>query len=102
MDVVILSFLQVTSAVTAPAHKAFAAGLGVSFSLGALNKLEKNAMIQEITGLHVSIGHFTRPSVSSQVATLRRLLLGPATGAVGAYFDKVKSVRVIFVRLKLN
>ncbi|KAF9450406.1 carbohydrate esterase family 9 protein [Macrolepiota fuliginosa MF-IS2] len=80
----------ITSAITAPSHKAFVGGLGVSFSLGALNKLEKNAMIQEITGLHVSIGHFSRPSVSSQVAALRRLLLGPAIGAMGSYFEKVK------------
>ncbi|KAF5354651.1 hypothetical protein D9756_005354 [Leucocoprinus leucothites] len=80
----------VTTAVTAPAHRAFAGGLGVAFSLGALNKMEKNAVIQDVTGLHVSIGHFTRPSVSSQIATLRRLLLGPPTGAIGAHFHRVK------------
>lgn len=81
-----------TSAVTAPAHKAFAGGLGVSFSLGAVSKFEQNALIQEITALHVSIGHFSRPSVSSQIGALRRLLLGPATGAIGTYFEKVKEV----------
>ncbi len=77
---------------TAPIHKAFAGGLGVSFSLGAPNQFEKNALIQEITALHISIGHFSRPSVSSQIAALRRLLLGPATGAIGSYFEKVKEV----------
>ncbi|KXN85384.1 hypothetical protein AN958_11484 [Leucoagaricus sp. SymC.cos] len=80
----------VTSAVTAPAHRGFTGGLGVAFSLGALNKMEKNAVIQVVTGLHVSIGHFTKPSVSSQIAALRRLLLGPAAGAMGAYFHRVK------------
>lgn len=52
--------------------------------------MEKGALIQEIAGLHISIGHFLRPSVSSQVAALRRLLLGPITGTIGAYFHKVK------------
>jgi len=82
----------VTTAVTAPAHKAFAGGLGVAFSLGASNKIEKNAVIQDITGLHVSVRHFERPSVSSQVASLRHLLLGPPAGAMGAHFQRVKEV----------
>ncbi|EKM81023.1 hypothetical protein AGABI1DRAFT_127066 [Agaricus bisporus var. burnettii JB137-S8] len=80
----------VTSAVVAPTHQAFIGGLGVFFSLGALNKMENNAVIQGMAGLHVSLGHFSTPSVSSQIATLRRLLLGPNTGSIGAYFHKVK------------
>ncbi|KAJ3568393.1 hypothetical protein NP233_g5742 [Leucocoprinus birnbaumii] len=87
----------VTSAVTAPAHQAFAGGLGVAFSLGALNKMEKNAVIQDVTSLHVSVGHFTKPSVSSQIAALRRLLLGPPSGEVGAEFEKVKQGRIPLV-----
>jgi len=85
----------VTSAVTAPAHKVFSGGLGVAFSLGASNKIEKNAVIQDITGLHVSVRHFERPSVSSQVATLRHLLLGPPAGVIGIYLQRVKEVDYI-------
>lgn len=86
-----------TSAVTAPVHQAFIGGLGVFFSLGALNKMEKNAVIQDIAGLHVSIGHFSSPSVSSQIATLRRLLLEPSTGTMGTFFHKVKQVSSFLV-----
>lgn len=81
-----------TTAVTAPVHKVFAGGLGVAFSLGASKNMEKNAVIQDVTGLHVSIRHFKRPSVSSQIASLRRLLLGPSAGAIGIYFQRVKEV----------
>jgi len=87
----------VTTAVTAPAHQVFAGGLGVAFSLGASNKIEKSAVIQDVTGLHVSIRHFERPSVSSQVASLRRLLLGPPAGAIGIHFQRVKEVDYILV-----
>lgn len=80
----------------APTHQAFIGGLGVFFSLGALNKMENNAVIQGMAGLHVSLGHFSTPSVSSQIATLRRLLLGPNIGSIGAYFHKVKEVNCFF------
>ncbi|KAI0038899.1 carbohydrate esterase family 9 protein [Auriscalpium vulgare] len=66
----------VTKAITAPSHRGFWAGLGTSFSLGALHKLEEGAVIQEVTALHVAVGHFGRqPSVSTQIAALRKLLL---------------------------
>lgn len=83
---------QVTTGITAPSHSRFYAGLGVSFSLGARHKLERGAVIHEVTGVHVSIKHFGKPSVSTQVAALRRLLLGPSKGAAGDWFAKVKEV----------
>ena len=66
----------VTKAIVAPVHSGFYSGLGTSFSTGAIHKLEDGAVIQEITGLHVSVGHFGRkPSVSTQIAALRGFLL---------------------------
>ena len=46
------------------------------FSTGAAHKLAHGAIIQEVTALHVSVGHFApRPSISTQIAALRSLLL---------------------------
>src|ERR1700730_2801542 len=66
----------VTKAVVAPVHHGFFGGLGTSFSTSAAHKLADSAVIQEITALHVSVGHFaSRPSISTQIAALRNLLL---------------------------
>lgn len=60
----------------APVHHGFFGGLGTSFSTGAVHKLANGAVIQEVTALHVSVGHFTsRPSISTQISALRNLLL---------------------------
>ena len=41
-----------------------------------MHKLAHGAVIQEVTALHFSIGHFaSRPSISTQITALRRLLL---------------------------
>jgi hypothetical protein len=41
-----------------------------------VHKLADGAVIQEVTALHVSVGHFaSRPSISTQIAALRSLLL---------------------------
>jgi hypothetical protein len=59
-----------------------------------MHKLEDGAIIQEVTGLHVSVRHFGRtPSVSTQIAALRRLLLEPSEGLTGEWFKKVVEVR---------
>ncbi|KAN0129749.1 carbohydrate esterase family 9 protein [Lactarius tabidus] len=66
----------VTKAIVAPIHTGFYSGLGTSFSTGATHKLDNGAVTQEITALHVSVGHFGRkPSISTQIAVLRGLLL---------------------------
>ncbi|KAF8973201.1 carbohydrate esterase family 9 protein [Flammula alnicola] len=87
----------VTLAVTAPSHRRFFSGLGAAFSLGASHKLEDGAVVQEITAMHISIRHFSKPSVSTQIAVLRRLLLGPSDGATGSWFNEVKSGKIPLV-----
>jgi hypothetical protein len=47
-------------------------------------------VVQEVTGLHISVRHFGQPSVSTQIATLRRLLLG--RGETHPYFNDVAKV----------
>jgi len=66
----------VTRGFTAPLGAGFFRGLGVAYSTGALHKLEKGAIVQKTTALHVYIGHLGQPSISTQVAALRKLLLG--------------------------
>ncbi|KDR75826.1 hypothetical protein GALMADRAFT_69126 [Galerina marginata CBS 339.88] len=87
----------VTIGVTAPSHKRFFGGLATSFSLGAAHKLEEGAVVQEVTSVHVSVRHFSKPSVSTQIAALRRLLLGPHKGDAGTWFKKVKNGQIPLV-----
>ncbi|KAJ3802991.1 carbohydrate esterase family 9 protein [Lentinula aff. detonsa] len=79
----------VTTGITAPSHYGFSFGLGTAFSTGASHKLESGAVIQEVTALHTSIGFDDTPSVSTQIATLRRLLLTPPEGPAGVWFKRV-------------
>ncbi|KAJ7650653.1 hypothetical protein FB45DRAFT_888386 [Roridomyces roridus] len=67
----------VASAISAPAGSSFLQGLSVSFSLGARHKLEKGAILQDVTAVHVSLSSQFASSVSTQIAVLRRLLLEP-------------------------
>jgi len=85
----------VTKAVVAPVHYGFFGGLGTSFSTGAMHKLEDGAVNQEVTALHFSIGHFgSRPSISTQIAALRRLLLElPDDTLIDAYKPFRNAVR---------
>lgn len=74
----------VTKAIVAPVHSGFYGGLGTSFLTGAAHKLEVGAVVQEITALHVSVAHFGRqPSVSTQIAALRGLLLKLPDDSIG-------------------
>ncbi|KAK0188101.1 carbohydrate esterase family 9 protein [Armillaria mellea] len=79
----------VTSAIVAPSAPKFYSGLGTFFSTGAEHKLVKGAVLQEITALHIAVRHFGTPSISTQIAALRRLLLGPYEGDSGKWFKKV-------------
>ncbi|KAH8825118.1 carbohydrate esterase family 9 protein [Flagelloscypha sp. PMI_526] len=67
----------VTTAVSAPRSYGFFSGLGVAFSLGADHKLEKGAVVQDITAVHITVSHLfgSKPSVSTQIGVLRKLLL---------------------------
>ncbi|KAF8590874.1 hypothetical protein K439DRAFT_1627298 [Ramaria rubella] len=89
----------VTAAISAPEHSGVFAGLGSLFSAGATNKLERGAVIQETTALHVSIGHSPGgiPSVSTQIATLRRLLFGSGEGELKKLFDAVANGKLTLV-----
>ncbi|KIK81164.1 hypothetical protein PAXRUDRAFT_15392 [Paxillus rubicundulus Ve08.2h10] len=80
----------VTSAITAPSSTGFVAGLSTHFSLGADHALKQGAIINEIAGLHVALSHaVTLPSISTQIATLRRLLLHPTEAPHTDYFAEV-------------
>ncbi|KAG6372339.1 carbohydrate esterase family 9 protein [Boletus reticuloceps] len=77
----------VTSAITPPTSNGLVAGLSTAFSTGAAHALEEGAVIQEIAALHVNIHRGSgSPSVSSQIAALRHLLLEAASGTP---FDRV-------------
>ncbi|KAI0342088.1 composite domain of metallo-dependent hydrolase [Trametopsis cervina] len=79
----------VVTAITAPAHAAFAGGLSVAFSLGASSKLEEGAIVQAIVALHVTLGHGSRPSLSTEIATLRRFILHPPGGKAEHWIHKL-------------
>lgn len=66
----------------------------MAFGLGSGHRLERGAVIQDIAAVHVSVGHNGgTPSVSTQIATLRRLLLGSVGGDVGSWFGRVAEVK---------
>ncbi|KAL5535942.1 hypothetical protein ACEPAF_4036 [Sanghuangporus sanghuang] len=79
----------VTSAITAPASSGFFAGLSAHFSTGAPLKTTPGAVIQEVAALHFSIGSVGQPSVSTQIAALRRLLTVRWEGDLGHWINKV-------------
>ena len=68
-------------------------GLGTCFSLGVKHKLEVGAVLDDVTAVHVAVLHGGGASVSTQIAALRRFLLGPYTGERGASFEAVVKVR---------
>ncbi|KAH9012023.1 carbohydrate esterase family 9 protein [Lactarius pseudohatsudake] len=92
----------VSRAFTAPNHSGFIGGLGVEFSLGAGHKLEKGAVHQDVTALHLSIVHGTmQPSVSTKIAALRQWLFAVPThgehGEISARFVDVVQGRIPLV-----
>ncbi|KIJ15978.1 hypothetical protein PAXINDRAFT_99322 [Paxillus involutus ATCC 200175] len=80
----------VSTAVTSPISDGLLGGLSTHFSLGAKHRLEREAVLEDVTAVHVAVLHRTGgASVSTQIAVLRRLLLGPYTGERGARFEAV-------------
>ena len=81
----------VTSAITPPTSQGLVAGLSTAFSTGAAHALQEGAVIQDIAALHVNVGYSgsRSPSVSSQIAALRHLLLDAPSGTP---FDRVAKV----------
>ena len=55
--------------------------------------------MQEVTALHVSIQLGGFPSVSTQIATLRKLLLGGGSGELHTVFSRVADVKNIYPKL---
>lgn len=83
----------VTSGITAPQSTGFLAGLSAAFSTVSHHKLEDGALLQDVGALHVSISPVGVPSVSTQIAALRHILLGKTKGELGHALDGVKQVR---------
>jgi len=78
--------------ITPPSSRGLIAGLSTVFSTGAAHRLENGAVVQDIAALHVQIGHSsTGPSVSTQIATLRNLLLGDKSVNMFAEVAKVQT-----------
>lgn len=84
----------VSTAVTSPISNGLLGGLGTYISLAAEHGLENGAVLHDVTAVHVAVLHQGGPSVSTQIAALRRLLLGPYTGERGASFEAVAKVRL--------
>jgi hypothetical protein len=83
----------VTTAITAPAHDGFFAGLSTHFSTGASGRLDAQSVWRDVAGLHVTVGHFgRRPGISTQMVTLRRLLLGGGKGDAAHWWNQAASV----------
>ncbi|KZT11046.1 uncharacterized protein LAESUDRAFT_809876 [Laetiporus sulphureus 93-53] len=80
----------VTLGITPPMHSSLFGGLSTAFSLGSPHKLDKGAVVQDVTALHVSLARGGTSSVSTQVAALRRMLLEPI-GERGAWLGKVRN-----------
>ncbi|KAI0666496.1 carbohydrate esterase family 9 protein [Trametes maxima] len=87
----------VTTAIVAPKSFGFLAGLNVAFSTAGRHKLEEGALVQEASALHVSIHPTGVPSVSTQIAALRHLLLGETKGQLKYAIDKVKNGKIPLV-----
>ncbi|KAH9858830.1 hypothetical protein C2E23DRAFT_800280 [Lenzites betulinus] len=80
----------VTLSVTSPSHEAWLSGLSAAFSPGAPHRFARGALVQDIVAVHITLSHEDLgPSVSTKVATLRRLLAGDVEGELGAWFSKV-------------
>ena len=75
-------------------HSGFISGVGAYFTLDSVHKLSDGAVVKE-GGVHVSLGHGS-VSISTQVATLRHLLLGAIengnSGEASVWFHKVVNV----------
>ncbi|KAG6845918.1 hypothetical protein H0H87_000724 [Tephrocybe sp. NHM501043] len=78
----------VTTAVVAPSSNGFLSGLSTVFSTGAAHKLVPGAVVQDTAALHIAVGD-SSVSVSTQIATLRRLLSGGGKGQLAERFSEV-------------
>lgn len=71
-------------------------GLSTAFYLGAAHKLEKDAVVQDVVALHIALDHFgSIPSVSSQVAALRKALQGGLSGDRAEWFSAAANASAV-------
>ena len=79
----------------------FIGGLSATFRTGANHGMERAAIIKSATALHIAIGRaapispsYPSTSVSTEIATLRRLLLhgGDENSETGQWFKKAANV----------
>jgi hypothetical protein len=79
----------VLNIITAPLSRGFLQGVSVAFKAGARNVWQKDAIIQEQAALHFAIGHRAQggstPSISSQIALLRKILVNSANNTDTIY-----------------
>ncbi|KAK0237491.1 hypothetical protein EDD85DRAFT_769737, partial [Armillaria nabsnona] len=87
----------VTTAIVAPVARGLISGLTAAFSTGSAHKLQKGAVVQDATTLHVIVSLNSPISVSTQIATLRRLLLGGGSGDLGTQFERVAAAKIPLV-----
>ncbi|EMD37398.1 hypothetical protein CERSUDRAFT_114069 [Gelatoporia subvermispora B] len=87
----------VTTAITAPKSVDFLSGMGTAFSTGAAHKLEKGAVVQDVTAFHIGIHHSGQASVSTKIAALRHLLFSPSRGTLEYWLSKVRKGKVPLV-----
>ncbi|KAJ8582701.1 composite domain of metallo-dependent hydrolase [Rhizopogon salebrosus TDB-379] len=89
----------VTMGITAPSSNGLIVGLSTMFSTGAAHRLEGGAVIQDVAALHVQIGHSNiGPSVSTQIAALRNILLGEESSNMFSEVAKGKIPLVVQVQ----
>lgn len=85
-----------TAGVVAPSSGGFLAGLSTAFLTGAKHKLQDGAIVQHSGTVHVSVHPTGSPSVSTQIAALRYLLLTQTDGELGKAFEIIRKVRLCF------
>ena len=79
----------ILNVITPPTSNGFLVGVSVAFKSGASSVLEHGAVVKDEVALHFSIGHDSRggstPTISSQIATLRRILVDSANATDTLY-----------------
>ena len=81
----------VTTGIVSPQSDGFLSGVSAAFSLAAPHKLAEGAIVQRSGAVHVAIHRGEAQSVSTQVAALRRLLVGSnqTDGELRAWFARI-------------
>lgn len=88
-----------TGSITPPVSNGVLGGLSTAFYTGAAHKLEKHAVVQRVTALHVALHDMgSTPSISTQVAALRKALKGGLGGESGEWYKAAAKVCICLLR----